>query len=352
MEWKDYKYLLAYTIPITTFISVLFAGVWSWLTVIVAFVIIPILESILQGTDKNLSIEEKAKKEKSLFFDALLYMNVLFIYGIAVFYLYRISYLDLYWYEMIGLTLSTGILLGANGINVAHELGHKTGKLQQAAARILLLPSLYMHFVIEHNRGHHLRVGTLEDPATSRFGENIFSFWYRSISESYRSAWKIAIADAKREKRQPIDFSNPMVRFSIYQVLYLGVIFFLFGIKGLLASIGIAFVSVLLLESINYIEHYGLVRKKLPNGKYENVENFHSWNSNHEVGRILLYELTRHSDHHYKAYKKYQILDDYPDNPQLPFGYPTGILLALLPPVWFYIMNPRVLKWRSDHGYY
>lgn len=351
MEVRDFKYLIAYTIPAVTFLAIWLEGFRSWLTVLVAFVLIPIIEILLKGTSENLSDHKKSIKEKSLFFDLLLYINLFLVYGIGSFYLYKITHVELEWSEIVGLTLSTGILLGANGINVAHELGHKTGKIQQISAKLLLLPSLYMHFIIEHNRGHHLRVGTPEDPATSRFGENVFRFWLRSVVNGYRSAWNIANRDLEKLGKNKFSLSNPMIQFSIVQILYLVVVGLIFGIVGVVAAVCIAVVSFLLLETINYIEHYGLERKLLENGKYERVENFHSWNSNHEVGRLLLYELTRHSDHHYKAYKKYQILDDYPDNPQLPFGYPTGILLALFPPLWFSMMNHRVEKWREEHGF-
>lgn len=351
MEPRDAKYLLAYTIPVVTLVAIWFAGIWSWLTVVVAFVIIPIIEIMLKGTNKNLSADQKAKKEKSIFFELLLYINVILVYGIGSFYLYKITNTELEWSEMLGLTLSTGILLGANGINVAHELGHKSGKFQKIAAKLLLLPSLYMHFIIEHNRGHHLRVGTPEDPATSRLGENVFQFWFRSVTAGYFSAWSIANADLEKTGKYRFSLKNHMIQFSIIQSLYLILVGLVFGIVGVAAAVCTAVVSFLLLETINYLEHYGLERKRLANGKYERVENFHSWNSNHEVGRILLYELTRHSDHHHKAYKKYQILDDYPDSPQLPFGYPTGILVALIPPIWFKIMNPRVEKWREEHDF-
>lgn len=351
MEVRDFKYFMAYTIPAVTSLAIWFEGFWSWLTVLVAFVLIPIIEILLKGTNENLSDHQKSIKEKSKFFDLLLYINLFLVYGIGFYYLYKITHVELEWVEIIGLTLSTGILLGANGINVAHELGHKTGKIQQISAILLLLPSLYMHFIIEHNRGHHLRVGTPEDPATSRYGENVFQFWLRSVVNGYLSAWSIANRDIEKLDKNKFSLSNLMIQFTIIQILYLVMVGLIFGMVGLVAALSIAIVSFLLLETINYIEHYGLERKLLANGKYERVENFHSWNSNHEVGRMLLYELTRHSDHHYKAFKKYQVLDDYPDSPQLPFGYPTSILLALFPPLWFKIMNHRVKKWREEHGF-
>ena len=146
------------------------------------------------------------------------------------------------------------------------------------------------------------------------------------------------------EKRSFFSVKNDMFFYTIFQIGYLIFLFQIFGLMGMVYGIIAAIISFLFLETINYIEHYGLKRKKLPSGRYERVEKFHSWNSNHIVGRIVLYELTRHSDHHYKSNKKYQILENINESPQLPFGYPTSMLLAIFPPLWFHIMNKRVPK--------
>jgi len=239
------------------------------------------------------------------------------------------------------MTLSVGIVLGA-GINVAHELGHKKGKLEQLIAKLILLPNLYMHFIIEHNRGHHVHIATPEDPATSRKGEMIYTFWLRSSIFSYISAWKLEAKRLKKENKSIVSLSNEMIVFQLIQISYLALIFAFFGMTVMLFSIAIAIVGFLLLETINYIEHYGLVRSKLPNGRYERVDMRHSWNSNHEIGRIVLYELTRHSDHHFKANRKYQVLRHHDESPQLPLGYPGSMLMSFLPPLWFYVMNRKL----------
>lgn len=163
------------------------------------------------------------------------------------------------------------------------------------------------------------------------------------------SAWNIESNRLKKMNQSIWSYKNSMLRFLFYQLLYIVVIIAVFSpfVATILVLAGVT--GILLLESINYVEHYGLVRRILPNGKYEKVETYHSWNSDHEAGRIILYELTRHSDHHYKANKKYQILNHYDESPQLPYGYPTSILIALFPPLWFKIMNPRVEQWRKIH---
>jgi len=143
-------------------------------------------------------------------------------------------------------------------------------------------------------------------------------------------------------KKAFVSVYNDMLWYIIFQLLYLASVYLFFGIQGLIFALLCAVVGFLLLETVNYIEHYGLLRKKTDSGRYERVKEIHSWNSNHVVGRIVLYELTRHSDHHYKSSKKYQILDCHEDSPQMPFGYPTSMVLSLIPPLWFKIMNKRI----------
>ena len=259
---------------------------------------------------------------------------------------YTITQGGLATYELVGLVLSVGILVGANGINVAHELGHRSTSYEQHLSKLLLLPGLYQHFFIEHNLGHHKNVATPNDPATSRLGESIYAFWWRSVTGSYLSAWRI---ETNRLQKQGISFlswQNQMLRFSLYTAIYLGVIAGVFGLTAMLFAIAAGITGFLLLESVNYIEHYGLVRSQMTSGRYEPVQPHHSWNSNHEVGRIFLYELTRHSDHHFKATRKYQVLRHFDDSPQLPQGYPASILMSLLPPLWFNRMNKRVAQAR------
>lgn len=349
MKPLDLKYLLAYIIPTCTFVSIYELGWMSYFTVLVSFGIIPIIESLAPKFTDNLTDGEKQQKESSVYFDVLLYLNIVWVYGGLYFLVRTVMTQELALYEMIGLVLSMGILLGSNGINVAHELGHKSGWLPQTAAKLLLLPSFYMHFIIEHNKGHHLHVGTPKDPATSRLNEYVYGFWFRSTIGGIISAWEIEKNELLRQDKQLYSLSNSMIQYSIIQLAYAALVAYFFGSTAVILVVASGIVGFLLLESINYIEHYGLVRNKLENGRYERVENFHSWNSNHQVGRILLYELTRHSDHHYKANKKYQILNHYDESPQLPYGYPSSIVLAMFPMLWFKIMNPLVAEWRHKH---
>ncbi|MDF1698789.1 MAG: alkane 1-monooxygenase [Saprospiraceae bacterium] len=343
MKWTELKYLIAYTVPVAGFISVFYDGIFSWTTVIYAFVLIPFIEFFVNQSDKNISSEEEESFKSTSYFDILLYLNIPIIFSLIYCYLVVISSEPYSNTDLWGKTLSVGIILGS-GINIAHELGHKSHWYQIVSSKLLLLPSLYMHFFIEHNRGHHLNIATPKDPASSRKGENVYFFWIRSVVFGYINAWSLEAKRLKKINKSVFSLHNEMIQFQIYQLLYLAIIYTVFGFTTSLFAIAIAVVGFLLLETINYIEHYGLTRKKLPNGRYEAVKVNHSWNSNHEFGRIVLYELTRHSDHHYKANRNYQILRHHDESPQLPYGYPGSMLLSFIPPLWFKIMNKELQK--------
>jgi alkane 1-monooxygenase len=199
-----------------------------------------------------------------------------------------------------------------------------------------------MHFYIEHNKGHHKRVATPEDPGSARLGENLYSFYFRSIIFSYTDAWTIATRDVRKKGHSVLSLHNEMVVFQLLQILLLVMIWIVAGPLATLLFAVAACQGILLLETVNYIEHYGLQRMQLADGKYERAMPVHSWNSNHVLGRLMLFELSRHSDHHYLASRKYQVLRHHGDSPQMPTGYPGMMLLATIPPLWFRIMNKRV----------
>lgn len=348
MNTSDFKYLLAYTLPVSGIIAVMSHSWWTYLSVIIAFGLIPVLELFISSSTSNEIQENTEEREDSVFFDWLLYINVPLVYGVISLLFIRLSAGAYSTSELVGMLLSTGLVLSSNGINVAHELGHKAGKLEQISAKLLLIPCLYTHFTIEHNYGHHVNIATPEDPATSRKGEWVYTFWLRSSIMGYLGAWKIESKRLKRLKQPLLSFSNKMIQNTIIQWTYFAVVWTVFGIQVLGYALIVGTISFLLLESINYIEHYGLLRKKKENGRYETVEPIHSWNSNHEIGRILLYELTRHSDHHFKANRKYQVLRHFDESPQLPLGYPSSVLLAMVPPLWFTVMNPKLEQYNRQ----
>jgi alkane 1-monooxygenase len=274
------------------------------------------------------------------------------VFGLLAYALHTVQAGNFATYEWVGLVLSGGILLATNGINVAHELGHRTTLSERLMSKALYMPCLYMHFFIEHNYGHHLHVATPEDPATARYNQTVYGFWFTSVTRQYVSAWKLQMNLLKRQGLTFFSVKNDMLWYHLIQPAYLLGVYALFALEGLLFATVVGVISFLFLECINYIEHYGLRRFKTASGRYEVVQPHHSWNSNFNIGRITLYELTRHSDHHYRSTKKYQVLDSHEKSPTLPLGYPASILLSLAPPLWFWLMNPRIpqdMKQRLAH---
>lgn len=336
------KYLLAYCVPLFAFLGIYFGGFWSYAGVLFAFGIIPVMELFLPTDEKNYSNCEIKDKLENRFFDVLLYLNIFIVSGILLFVLQKVSSDQLSTIEIIGTILSLGVVLGSNGINVAHELGHRDKVVERILGKLLLIPSHYTHFFIEHNHGHHLHVSTPEDPSTAKYNQSLYMFWIQTVFGTYVKAWHIQKKLNQIENHTFLSIKNDMFWFTIIQLSYLFSIYFFFSKIGFLVAILAGIVGFLLLETINYIEHYGLKRNLLPSGRYERVSEKHSWNSNQVLGRIMLYELTRHSDHHYKSQKKYQILEYHDVSPQMPFGYPTSMVLSFFPPLWFAVMNKRI----------
>jgi len=335
------KYFAAYTIPLSVFLSIYIKGWFSFLALIYAFGFIPLIELLFSGSEKNLNETEQAIVKKDRFYDLLLYGMVPLQYGLLVYYLLSINDPGLMLYEKIGMTMSMGIACGVLGINVAHELGHRHTKFEQTLSKLLLLTSLYMHFFIEHNRGHHRYVSTEQDPASSRRGESVYAFWVRSTVGGWLSAWKLEFDRLKKNNSNVFSFRNEMLGFQLIQIGFIGLIYAFFGIQVTLFFIATAVFGFLLLETVNYIEHYGLRRKK-KGKRYERTMPAHSWNSNHPIGRAVLFELSRHSDHHYISNRKYQTLRNFDESPQMPTGYPGMMILSLVPPLWFYLMHKKI----------
>ena len=339
---KDWKYVIAYLLPLSAVWGIYQGGWASFGSLYLAFILIPILESILpQHTDNHKESEEESRNENRIF-DFLLYSHVPLLYLIVGYGLYTFHTQPLSTIEMVGMICNIGIVVGSFGINIGHELGHRNNVFEQNLSKLLLLPALYQHFFVEHNRGHHKNVATDLDPASSRLGENVYAFWFRSVKDSYLDAWQLERERLTREGKPVVSWANDMVRFHAYQAGYLIAIGFVFSPPSVLMAIAFGVFGFLLLETVNYIEHYGLRRKQNENGRFEPVMPHHSWNSDHELGRIFLFELTRHSDHHFKATRKYQVLRHFDQSPQLPLGYPLSMLTSLVPPLWFGLMDKRV----------
>ena len=251
--------------------------------------------------------------------------------------------------ETIVLFFGVGVITGTVGINYSHELMHQKNKFERWLGDILLSMVLYSHFRSEHMLVHHRYVGTPSDAVTARYNEGFHRFFPRVLRESYKSAFK-AEADMLARKDLPwSDTSNPFFRYWALQGAMLLLAVLVGGWLGLALFIWQAFVAIWQLELVNYVEHYGLTRKHLGDGKYEHVMPHHSWNAAHKASNWLLINLQRHSDHHYKPDRRFPLLQNYSEAqaPQLPFGYPIMTMLAMVPPLWRARMNPRVRRWRE-----
>lgn len=342
MHIRAFKYLSPLVIYIGAWHSFSVTGWQIWMPLVWAWVIIPISEFFIKPSPVNMSTAEEELAKKDRTYDFLLYIIVILQYSLLVKFLVAMSSNDLTAFDILGRIWVMGLLCGVFGINVGHELGHRVNKFEQTLAKALLLTSLYMHFFTEHNKGHHKRVATPEDPSSARYGEMVYTFYFRTILFSYLSAWHIANDEMRKKGRPIFSFKNEMIQFHIIQAGFLAIIFLIFGGPVTLYFLSAALIGILLLETVNYIEHYGLQRKSIGDGKYERATPLHSWNSDHIIGRLMLFELSRHSDHHYMASRKYQVLRHHDNSPQMPTGYPGMMLLSLFPPLWFYIMNKKI----------
>jgi alkane 1-monooxygenase len=267
------------------------------------------------------------------------------IYGI-IWYVTRADHLSTG--EAVVIFFGVGLISGAIGINYSHELMHQKNRLERWLADLLLASVLYSHFRTEHLLVHHRYVGTPRDSVTARYNEGFHGFFWRVLTEGPGSAWRAERQMLARAGRTPMHPSNPFWLYGALQLAAILAAFLIGGWVGVVLFLWQALVAIWQLELVDYIEHYGLTRQHLGDGRYEHVQPRHSWNSAHKVSNWLLINLQRHSDHHYKPDRRFPLLQTYGEDeaPQLPLGYPAMAAVAMVPPVWRRLMNPRVRAWR------
>jgi alkane 1-monooxygenase len=344
MQVRSLKYGSPFIVYAAACYAFLVPGWIVFIPLIYAWVFIPLAELLIPPDPTNMDAAEEELAKRDPVYDFWLYLIVPLQF-MALWLFFRAMLLPgQTWWVVTARIFDMGLLCGVFGINVAHELGHRVTAHERFLAKALLLTSLYMHFFIEHNKGHHKRVSTPEDPASARYGETLYHFFLRSIPGSWLSAWDIQRKDLAKKGSSFWSLQNEMLRFQVIQLLFLTTILLLFGWWPALAFSAASLIGALLLETVNYIEHYGLQRKRTDLGGYERPQPEHSWNSNHLLGRLTLFELSRHSDHHYQASRKYQLLRHHDHSPQMPTGYPGMMILALFPPAWFRVMHRELLK--------
>jgi alkane 1-monooxygenase len=352
-QWRDskrYLWLVALVMPLLLFIAIgMYSltqwSVWLWIGPIVILGIVPVIDFMTGRDISNPPIDfiEQLENDRYYRWITFLFLPLQYAGFIAAFYV--IATWDLSTVEKIGFAISVG-MIGGIGINTAHELGHKKESYEKWLSKIALAQSFYGHFFIEHNRGHHVRVATPEDPASSRFGENFYQYWPRTVFGSLRSAWNLEKNRIGRRKKHPYRISNDIINaWLMSAALWIAMLIWL-GIGILPYLIIQMLIAITLLEAVNYLEHYGMLRQKVRHGdreRYEQVDPSHSWNSDNIATNILLYHLQRHSDHHAQPTRRYQALLSYKESPALPTGYAAMILLSLVPFAWRSVMDPRVL---------
>jgi len=349
--WRDpkrYAWLLGLLVPLLPFMAwglveaTGWGGFWFW-GVAFLYVIMPIMDTLIGKDSANPPDSVVKWLEEDRYYRWCTYAFLPLQFAALIGGAWLLARGDLSVIEKIGLALTLGVVNGV-GINTAHELGHKRASLERWLSKIALAPTGYGHFFIEHNRGHHVRVATPEDPASSRLGESFYRFWPRTVAGSLRSSWELEVERFARQGKRPWTLRNDMLNAWAMTLVLFAALAIAFG-PGILPYLLLqAVFGFSLLEVVNYLEHYGLLRQKREDGRYERCRPEHSWNSNNVASNVLLYHLQRHSDHHANPTRRYQALRHVEEAPQLPTGYAGMIVLAWVPPLWRRVMDPRLLE--------
>jgi alkane 1-monooxygenase len=347
-------FFTAFIVPALVIWGFYLGGAWNYITILFSFLILPLIDQMSGIDTSNVPDNEVKSVGEDFYYRFVTYIWAYFQFGFIFWGCYAVTSGKLNTaLEWTGFVVSFALVTGGIGITVAHELGHKKSALERFYSRALLMTVCYMHFYVEHNRGHHVYVATPEDPATARENENFYAFWLRSVIGGYRHAWNIE-KDRLTGKGMYSVFQNEMFWYTLVPFLF--AVFLFLGFSYLAGRwtwevpfffFAQSLLAFTLLELVNYVEHYGIQRREISPGRYERVNPLHSWNASHMLSNFFLFQLQRHSDHHAFAYKRYQVLNHYDESPQLPYGYPTMILLAMVPPIWFRLMNFRLDQWKS-----
>lgn len=344
---KRYLWLLSVLFPLLPFAGMALVrstgAEWMlWLPLIAVYTLVPFLDFLFPRDANNPPEAVVPLLEADPYYRVLVHATVPLYYAVLIGSTWFVAERDLGGIALLGHGLMVGAI-GGFAVNTGHELGHKQALADRVAARFSLAVAFYGHFSREHNAGHHAQVATPEDSASARFGESIYRFALREIPGGLRRGWRLEKEALARKGLPSWHWRNGILQSWAVSILLYG---------GLLAAFGPVVLPFLLIQaafawwqltSANYVEHYGLLRERGSDGRYERCRPRHSWNANHLASNLLLFHLERHSDHHAYAARRYQSLRHYDDVPQLPSGYFGMFLLAYVPPLWFRVMNPKVL---------
>ena len=315
---------------------------WLWLSPLFFYFGIPLLDALIGEDPSNPPESEVPALEADPYYRWITYLLVPVLWASFIAICVFVASQPLSATGLLAMIINTGGGLGF-AINLGHEMGHKKSTLERWLAKLALAPACYGHFYIEHNRGHHRDVATPVDPASSRMGESIYRFVLREMPGGFRRAWQLERERLARCDKSPWSLDNEVLQPALISLALYGALVAALGWQILPFLLLSAFWGAFQLTSANYLEHYGLLRRKLENGRYEVCQPHHSWNSNHLFSNWALFHLQRHSDHHAHPTRRYQSLRNFPDLPRLPSGYFGMYLLAYVPPLWFRLMNPRLI---------
>lgn len=321
---------------------------FAWAGPVIVFGVIPVLDWLLGPDPTNPNESDVMPMSAERYYMLLTLACVPMVFGVLAFGGWVFATWPLSWIGKIGWLFSCGIVGGALGITVAHELVHKDSRLEKWAGGLLLSFVCYGGFKIEHVRGHHVNVSTPADASSSRYNQSLYEFLPQAYVRNFLNAWRLEAKEMQRHGRSLLSWHNELLWWYGLSAIWCALTTWAWGLAGFVYFVGMSFSAFTLLEIVNYIEHYGLHRRQLENGRYERITHEHSWNSNYLLTNLFLFHLQRHSDHHAHAKRRYQVLRHFPDSPQLPAGYATMVVLALIPPLWFKIMNPRVDAYYAD----
>lgn len=343
------SFSLVYLVPASVYLGYWLGGIYTFTTPFLVFGVGPVLDFMIGRYPRNPSEEAEKKLEADNRYKILTILCAPIQLTVFIWGAYVVSYGDLSVLELVGFILSIGVSSDVLGLGAAHELSHRVNeKSELTLSKIILCTVCYIHFGLEHVVGHHRRVATPEDPATARLGESLYAYLPRSVFGGFNSAWEID-ADRMKKQNKPVwGMRNPMAVALLAQIAFTVLIAVVFGGMGIFYLFAQSFIAIFLLETANYVVHYGLMRKEIAPGKYEPVRPCHSWTSSNWLSNHFLFNIQRHSDHHYKPGRRYQLLRHYDESPQLPNGYAGMILLAVIPSLWHKIMDPRVSEFRQS----
>ena len=343
MIMRKSAFLFAYLIPCLLVIGYLLGGPFHFVTPVFVFGFIPLLDLLVGSRTVNESEAAYTLLKKDLYFRWIIWLYVPVQVALVVWGAYVAGSGSLSPLALTGFVLSMGLVTGGIGITLAHELGHRAGPWEQGLAKTLLMTVCYMHFFIEHNLGHHARVATPHDPASARLGESFYKFFPRTLMGGFQHAWQLECRRLARRNQKKWSIHNQMVRFVLLPLMAAVLLGLVFGWPATFFFFAQSAVAFSLLELVNYVEHYGLARREIAPGRFEKVTPLHSWNASEVITNYLLFNLQKHSDHHANANRRYQTLRHADHSPQLPTGYAGMILLALVPALWYKVMDPKAL---------